>query len=101
MIPVVAVLSCALAAGTCHPVADPSARSYAVRVEAPAGSTVRLRADGVPNGWIASFCTPRVCSPFAVSLPVRMGSAAIQLSYVRTSGRAVLGSPHVRGALVR
>lgn len=95
----VAVLSCALVAGTCHAAADPGVTSYAVRVTAPAGSTVRLRAVDVPAGWVASFCTPRVCSPFAVRLPVRTGTAAIQLSYVRTSGSAAFRRPHVTGAI--
>lgn len=97
----VAVLACALAAGTCHPVADPGARSFAVRVTAPAGSVVRLRARDVPRGWIASFCTPRVCSPFHVSLPVRGGSATIQLSYVpETANAAPLRAPRVTGTVL-
>src|ERR1700683_357763 len=83
-----AILACALAAGTCHAAADPGVTSFAVRVDAPAGSLVRLRAVDVPRGWIASFCTPHVCSPFHVTLPVRTGTAAIQLSYVREDARA-------------
>jgi hypothetical protein len=83
----VAILACGVAAGACH-AAAPGVRSYAVRVTAPAGSAVRLGALDVPSGWIASFCTPRVCSPFHVTLPVRTGSATIQLSYVREDARA-------------
>ena len=83
-----AILSCAVAAGTCHASADPGVLSYAVRVEAPAGSIVRLSALDVPRGWIASFCTPQICSPFHVTLPVRAGSRTIQLSYVRSGARA-------------
>jgi hypothetical protein len=83
-----AILSCALAAGTCHAAADPGVTSFAVRVGAPAGSVVQLRAVDVPRGWIASFCTPHVCSPFHVTLPVHAGTAAIQLSYVREDARA-------------
>ena len=78
----VTILSCALAVGTCHPSADPASRLYAVRVTAPPGSGVRLSALDVPRDWIASFCTPRVCSPFHVVLPVRTGLATIQISYV-------------------
>ncbi len=96
-----AILSCALAAGTCHPSADPGVTSFAVRVGAPAGSVVRLRAVDVPRGWIASFCTPHVCSPFHVTLPVRSGTAAIQLSYVRADSHAgALRRPHVVGAVL-
>lgn len=77
----VAILTCSLAAGACHAAADPGVRAYAVRVHAPAGTIVRLSAVDVPRGWTASFCTPHVCSPFHVALPVRTGSATIQLSY--------------------
>jgi len=84
-----AILSCALAAGTCHAVADPGTRSFAVRVEAPAGTVVRLRALDVPRGWTASFCTPRICSPFQVALAVRGGTGTIQISYVPGEGRPV------------
>jgi hypothetical protein len=91
-----AILSCALAAGTCHAGADPGVRSFAVRVYGPAGSTVRLVARDVPRGWIASFCTPRVCSPFRVLLPLHAGTGTIQLSYARTGGVAeALRTPHV------
>jgi hypothetical protein len=83
-----AILSCALAAGTCHASADPGVRSYAVRVHGPAGSTVRLVALDIPRGWIASFCTPRVCSPFHVTLPLHAGTGTIQLSYARTGAPA-------------
>lgn len=95
-----AILSCAVAAGTCHASADPGVTSYAVRVEAPAGSIVRLSALDVPRGWIASFCTPRVCSPFHVTLPVRNGTGTIQISYVRSAAHAAaLRSVRVEAAL--
>jgi hypothetical protein len=91
-----AILSCALAAGTCHASADPDVREFAVRVTAPAGTQVRLSALDVPRGWIASFCTPRVCSPQHVTLAVPTGSAAIQLSYARIANPAApLRAPHV------
>jgi hypothetical protein len=83
-----AILACSLAAGTCHAASDPGVTSYAVRVHAPAGTTVRLSALDVPRGWTASFCTPHVCSPFRVALPVHSGNAAIQLSYVRSAAAA-------------
>ena len=91
-----AILSCALAAGTCHTVAGPGGKTFAVRVNAPAGTTVRLRALDVPRGWIASFCTPRVCSPFGVALRVGSGTGTIQLAYVPVASRfAPLRTLHV------
>jgi hypothetical protein len=59
-----------------------------VRVTAPAATTVRLTARDVPRGWIASFCTPRVCSPFHVVLPARGGAGTIQISYIRSDANA-------------
>jgi hypothetical protein len=55
----VAIVACALAAGTCHAASDP-----------------------------------------AVSLPVRTGVAAIQISYVRQTGTAPLRRPHVTGTVL-
>jgi hypothetical protein len=93
-----AFLSCALAAGTCHP-AGPDTRAYALRVTAPAGTAVGLTALDVPPGWIASFCTPRVCSPHRVTLPAGSGRVAIQLSYVRERSDAPpLRHLHVAGS---
>jgi hypothetical protein len=83
-----AILSCTLAVGTCHPVADPGAKSFAVRVSAPAGTVVHLIAQDVPRGWIASFCTPHICSPFRVAFPVRSGTGTIQISYVPANENA-------------
>jgi hypothetical protein len=83
-----AILSCALAAGTCHAVAAPGAASFAVRVAAPAGSTVRLSALDVPRGWSASFCTTRLCSPFHVALTIGPASGTIQISYVTADRNA-------------
>src|SRR5271155_2576058 len=91
-----AILSCALAAGTCHAAAGPGVHSYAVRVTAPAGATVRLSALDVPRGWVASFCTPRVCSPYHVTLPIRSGTGTIELSYIRmVTAAAPLRTLHV------
>ena len=96
----VAILTCALAAGTCHAAADPGVRSYAVRVQAPPGAIVRLNAPGVPRGWTAAFCTPHVCSPFHVVLPVRGGTATIQLSYVPLAARpAALAAARVTASI--
>jgi len=90
-----AILSCALAAGTCHPVAAPGAQSFAVRVDAPPGTLVRLSALDVPRGWIASFCTPRICAPFHVTFRARGERGTIQLSYVPAGAGPPLRALHV------
>ncbi|MFN2460083.1 MAG: redoxin family protein [Candidatus Velthaea sp.] len=40
---------------------------YRLVVGAPPGRTVTLAAAGLPKGWIASFCTDRVCAPFRLA----------------------------------
>lgn len=91
-----AILSCSLAAGTCHPVTAPGAESFAVRIAAAPGSVVRLSALDVPRGWIASFCTPHVCAPFHVSFPIRSGTGTIALSFVPAAAHAApLRTVHV------
>jgi cytochrome c biogenesis protein CcmG/thiol:disulfide interchange protein DsbE len=45
-----------------------STMKYRLVVAGSAGKNVDLRAAGVPKGWVASFCTDRVCAPFKVSV---------------------------------
>jgi peroxiredoxin len=47
-----------------------STYKYRVALSGPAGKNVTLHASGLPTGWIASFCTDRVCSPFTVQTTV-------------------------------
>lgn len=61
----------------------PDAPKFSVTVSGKSGQTVRLRAVGVPSGYIASFCTNRVCAPFRVvfALP-RSGRESIELQLI-------------------
>jgi peroxiredoxin len=45
-----------------------STMKYRLVVAGAAGKNVDLHAAGVPKGWVASFCTDRVCAPFKVSV---------------------------------
>jgi peroxiredoxin len=45
-----------------------STLKYRLVVAGAAGKSVDLHAAGVPKGWVASFCTDRVCAPFKVSV---------------------------------
>ncbi|MDP9018638.1 MAG: hypothetical protein M3N19_09995 [Candidatus Eremiobacteraeota bacterium] len=51
----------------------PYARKYAIAISGTPGSVVRLRALNIPPNWVASFCTARVCAPFAVTIRIPVG----------------------------
>ncbi len=56
---------------------------FSVNVSGKAGQTVRLRALGVPTGFIASFCTPHLCAPFSVSFALpTSGRESIELQLI-------------------
>ena len=48
----------------------PSTLKYRLVATGPAGKTMTLRASGLPKGWVASFCTDRVCAPNRVVFAV-------------------------------
>jgi tetratricopeptide (TPR) repeat protein len=43
-----------------------STYKFRVALSGPPGRTVTLRASGLPQSWIASFCSDRMCSPFTL-----------------------------------
>jgi hypothetical protein len=64
--------------------------AFSVAVRGKAGQTVRLRAVDVPAGYIASFCTRRVCSAFHVSFALPpSGRESIELQLIEN----VAGTP--------
>jgi len=65
--------------------ASPDAVKYKLAVHGHPKQNVRLRATGLPRGWIAAFCTRDVCSPFqyAMQLDAR-GSGVVEFQAVRT-----------------
>jgi hypothetical protein len=57
--------------------------AYTVALRGKPNATVRLRAGGIPNGYIASFCTGRVCAPFRVALALpKSGRESIELQVI-------------------
>lgn len=64
--------------------------SYALTVRGAPGSRVALSAEGVAKGWVASFCTPRLCAPFRTFATLdRHGTARYEFSLIRTDPSAV------------
>jgi hypothetical protein len=62
---------------------DVVSTKFSVVVRGKAAQTVRLRAVGVPAGYLASFCTKRVCAPFRVSFALpASGRESIELALI-------------------
>jgi hypothetical protein len=71
--------------------------SWAMTVHGAAHARVELRADGVAPGWVASFCTPRLCAPFhTIATLDGKGVAHYQFSLIRTDPKA---APHARATV--
>jgi hypothetical protein len=75
--------------GSDFQVTTSAAAKYRLEVSGRPNTSVRLRALGVASGWIAAFCTPRVCSPQRVDVELpRSGQAVVQFELIRESDNA-------------
>ena len=71
--------------------------SWAMTVHGVPHARVELRAAGVAKGWVASFCTPRLCAPFhTVAVLDGKGVARYQFSLIRTDPKA---AAHTRAGI--
>lgn len=78
------VLGLAPYTGPVLPGSVPGTSKFGVSVSGTPGTTVELRAVGVPKGYVASFCTSRVCAPFHVSLALpQSGRQRIELQLIK------------------
>lgn len=69
--------------------ASPDAVKYKLTVRGPADDRLELRAGGLPKGWVASFCTRSVCSPFRYSMELNdRGTGVIEFQAIRTDDSA-------------
>ncbi len=75
--------------GPLLPGSVPDAARFAVSIVGRSHQTVSVRVDPIPRGYIASFCTPSVCSVSRVSvrLPAN-GRESIELQLVRNANDA-------------
>jgi hypothetical protein len=72
--------------------------SWVMTVRGAPRARVELRADGVAQGWVASFCTPRLCAPFhTIATLDGKGVARYQFSLIRTDPKAVA---HTRASIL-
>jgi peroxiredoxin/Flp pilus assembly protein TadD len=84
--------------GTDLPGSIPNTIKYRLVVAGLAGKSVALHAAGVPKGWVASFCSDRVCAPFKVSVAIpQSGVKIIEFQLVPPTAHAVPGKVQVIG----
>jgi len=80
--------------GPSLPTASADAVKYKLTVHGAAMQHVELRADRVPKGWVASFCTKTLCSPFRYSTELNgRGMGVVEFQAIRTGESA---PKHVR-----
>ena len=90
-----ATVSLAPWTGVDLPGSIPNTTKYRLVVTGTAGRSVALHTSGVPKGWVASFCTDRVCAPFRTTVVVpESGVKIIEFQLVPPTDRAAV--PRVR-----
>jgi len=79
------------------PTSTPAAARYRLTVSGAPGTTVRLQATHVADGWIGAFCDMRVCSPGRVTETIpASGRAVVQFELIREAD----GAPRRSGATI-
>lgn len=67
----------------------PEAAKYRLEVSGRPDATIRLEASNVADGWLAAFCTPKLCSPQRIDAQLtRSGQTVLQFELIRESGSA-------------
>jgi|GEM_PF-1035749 len=75
-----------------------AAAKYRLEVSGKAHAVIHLQASGVAGGWLAAFCTSKVCSPERVDVAIpASGQAVLQFELIRESDSA----PKQSGATIR
>ena len=81
------------------PAASQSAAKLALTIAGRPGAKLRLRATGVAHGWLAAFCTGRVCSPESVDVTLPpSGRTIYEFELIRqTSDAPARSGAHIVG----
>jgi peroxiredoxin/tetratricopeptide (TPR) repeat protein len=79
------------------PGSSPDTAKYRLVVTGKPGQSVRLQAKDLPKGWIASFCTDRICAPLQVATTLPdSGVKVIEFQVVPPSAKDLGHIPSVR-----
>jgi hypothetical protein len=75
-----------------------AAAKYRLEVSGKPQAVIHLQASGVASGWLAAFCTTKVCSPERVDVAIpASGQVVLQFELIRESDTA----PKQSGATIR
>lgn len=75
--------------GPSLPTASASAAQYRLTVHGAPETVVQLRAAPLPAGWIASFCTAEICSPFSYAMRLNArGTGTVEFQAIRNEETA-------------
>jgi hypothetical protein len=75
--------------GPSLPTASADAIKYKLTVHGAPRQKVDLAATGLPSGWVASFCTRDLCSPFSYTMQLDPhGAGTIEFQAIRTDPSA-------------
>ena len=70
-------------------VTSTAAAKYRLEVNGKPNAPVSLRAVGVAQGWLAAFCTPKLCSPQKIDVHLPgSGQAIFQFELIREAQNA-------------
>ena len=73
------------------------AAKYRLEVTGQPNATIRLQTSGVADGWLAAFCTPKLCAPQRIDFALpRSGQAIFQFELIRETDTA----PHQSAAKI-
>ncbi|HTX04125.1 MAG TPA: redoxin domain-containing protein [Candidatus Acidoferrales bacterium] len=92
-----AALSFAPWTGPQLPGSSPDTAKYRLVVTGKAGQSIHLHAVDLPKGWIASFCTDRICAPLQVATTLPdSGVKVIEFQVVPPDAKSLAHVPSVR-----
>ncbi len=75
--------------GPSLPTVSANAVKYKLVVRGEPKQNVHLDASGLPSGWVASFCTATICSPFSYTMPLdKHGRGTIEFQAIRVDDAA-------------
>jgi len=79
------------------PGSSPDTAKYRLVVTGKPGQSIHLHALGLPKGWIASFCTDRICAPLQVATTLPdSGVKVIEFQVVPPEPKLLRKVPSVR-----
>jgi peroxiredoxin len=94
-----ALVSLAPWTGPEAPGSIPNTIKYRLVVADAAGRDVSLVASDVPKGWVASFCSDRVCAPFKVKVAIpESGVKVVEFQLVPPTGKPPAPKVRVTGS---